>query len=271
MIFPDPQTLILSATLGLLAGLAAWRVGALTGSGAAAAAFVGAAIYGFGGLIWAAALLLFFISSSLLSRLFERRAAEAKSTFEKGARRDWGQVAANGGLPAALAILHGLFPETGWAWPAFLGALAAVTADTWGTELGVLSRRAPRLITSGKAVPAGTSGGITAAGLLAGLGGALLIGALGFFDGHAETLPILIATAAGGLAGTLFDSWLGATHQAIYVCTRDGKETEQHPNHSCGAPTTPLRGRPWLNNDLVNLAAAAVGSLTAACIWVLFA
>src|SRR5438093_5230732 len=46
------------------------------------------------------------------------------------------------------------------------GALAAAAADTWATEIGAFSPFAPRLITSGRQVPRGTSGGITVLGSL---------------------------------------------------------------------------------------------------------
>ena len=59
---------------------------------------------------------------------------------------------------------------------AFYGALATVNADTWATELGVLARSRPRLMTNGQTVPVGTSGGVTAEGTLAALAGALFIG-----------------------------------------------------------------------------------------------
>ena len=114
------------------------------------------------GWIWLGYLLLgFFISSSLLSRLFKRRKANLEEKFSKGSQRDAGQVFANGGIAGLFVILHVLMPEALWPWLGFAGALAAANADTWATELGVLSRAAPRLITTGKTVEPGTSGGVS--------------------------------------------------------------------------------------------------------------
>ncbi len=265
--------LLTGLLLGILIGLAAWRLRALTAGGAVAAAITGALIFGLGGLPWAVILLTFFISSSLLSRLLKKRKhAMAAEKYAKGDRRDWAQVAANGGLAVLLVIAYAF--QVPWVWQAFIGAMAAVNADTWATEIGVLNRAAPRLITTGKKVEPGTSGGISPLGLAASLGGAALITGVGVFLGGGLifgkwALP-LMAGILGGVAGSLFDSFLGATVQAIYFCPADQRETEQHPLHRCGTPTTPLRGWRWLNNDLVNFAASVVGAMTTVLIWLIF-
>ena len=141
--------LLVGFLLAALIALLAWRAHALSPSGALAAALTGGLIFGLGGLPWAALLLTFFISSSLLSRLFAGRKAGVSEKFSKGHQRDWGQVLANGGLGALLVTGYALWPESPAWWAAYVGAMAAVNADTWATELGVLSRSAPRLITSG--------------------------------------------------------------------------------------------------------------------------
>jgi uncharacterized protein (TIGR00297 family) len=260
--------LITGLFLGAVVAGLAWRAGALSRSGAVAAMLSGGLIFGLGGLPWAALLLAFFISSSLLSRAFSRRKTGLSEKFSKGSQRDLGQVLANGGFGALLAVLHVLFPGQVWPWPAFVGAIAAVNADTWATELGVLSRSAPRSIISGKIVERGASGGVTFAGYLAAAGGALLIGsAAGLFSPPAWLPALLISALFGGLAGSSFDSVLGATLQAIYCCPACKKETERHPLHTCGTETTLLRGFPWLNNDLVNFACSVVGAAVGVLVW----
>jgi uncharacterized membrane protein len=74
---------------------------------------------------------------------------------------------------------------------------------------------------------------------------------------------------ASGLFGSLFDSLLGATVQAIYFCPTEKKETEKHPLHTCGTPTVQIRGLKWLNNDLVNVACSAFGVLSALSLTIL--
>jgi uncharacterized membrane protein len=148
------------------------------------------------------------------------------------------------------------------------GALAAVNADTWATELGVLARQAPRMVTSGTRVEPGTSGAVSGLGEAAALGGALLISTPAAVAENAPLL-VLIATASG-VAGSLFDSLLGATVQAIYTCPACAKETERHPVHSCGTLTVPLRGWRWLDNDGVNFGASLVGAVVSAGAWMIF-
>jgi uncharacterized protein (TIGR00297 family) len=262
------ETLALGFFLGGLVALAAWRAQTLTLSGALAAALTGGLIFGLGGLPWAALLITFFVSSSALSKAFRRRKAALDEKFSKGSQRDWGQVLANGGLGAALAVLFAIHPAP-WMWAAFAGAMATVNADTWATEIGVLSGRAPRLITSGKTVERGASGGISTLGTLAALGGAALIGLVGVVI-RGESPALFAIAAVSGVIGSFFDSLLGATVQSIYFCPHCQKETERHPRHLCGNPTIPRRGWRWLNNDWVNFWAACVGAACAAIIWALW-
>lgn len=257
----NPLQLLAGAALGVVIAGAAQALGSLTTGGAAAASVVGALTFGLGGLGPGVLLILFFVSSSALSRLGGARKRAVHAAFAKGSRRDQGQVLANGGLAAALAALYGLTGQAGWL-AGLAGALAAVNADTWATELGVLARRRPRLITSGAPVEPGTSGGVTLEGTLAAAGGAGLIAGAGALFGGGW--PLFLAATAGGLCGALADSLLGATVQAMYHCPACDRQTERHPLHSCGAATRPLRGWPWLRNDGVNFAASAVGAAVAA-------
>lgn len=260
----------LGLALGAFIGILACRAGALSRSGGWAAAITGGLIFGLGGWSWAAVLLAFFISSSLLSRLFASQKATVNEKFAKGSRRDWRQVAANGSLGALLAILHALYPDQGWTWAAFAGAMAAVNADTWATELGVLSPTPPRLITTGKPVEQGTSGGITLLGYLAVLLGSGLIAMLAAVLAPGEDGWKLAASLTlAGAVGASFDSFLGATWQAIYYCPTCQKETERSPLHSCGSTTRPLRGWRWLDNDWVNFLCSLAGAGTASLLWLL--
>ena len=257
--------------LGIGIALLAYRARSLSRSGVVAASLVGGFVFGLGGLPWAVLLLVFFISSSGLSKLFARRKEVLDEKFSKGSRRDWEQVFANGGLGTVLAIVLALSPTQNWVWAAFVGAMAAVNADTWATEIGVLNPQPPRLITNGAAVERGTSGGVSLYGYLAVIGGAGLIGlSTLFFQSGVAWWVVPIAALAGGLAGASFDSLLGATVQAIYYCPVCSKETEKHPQHSCGAGTRFQHGWRWISNEVVNFACSLTGAVVAVGVWLLF-
>jgi uncharacterized protein (TIGR00297 family) len=217
----------------------------LSPAGVAAALAVGAAVTvgaGWRGLVLLA---VFFVTSSALTR--------------RGGRRTPVQVLANGGVAAAAALLSRLDP--GWL-PACCGALAAAAADTWSTEIGARSSSAPRLLTTGRAVPPGTSGGVTWLGTLGALAGAAVVAAGAALLGLAP--PVGAARiAAGGVAGGLADSLLGATVQARYRCGRC-REVGEAARCPCGGTAVAISGIAWLTNDAVNgvctLVGAAVGA-----------
>jgi uncharacterized protein (TIGR00297 family) len=245
--------------LALLIAALAYRVRSLSTSGAIAATFLGTIVFGFGGISWAVLLLTFFFTSSALSRAFKKRKQGLDEKFSKGHKRDAGQVFGNGGLAAAFVVIHTLYPESNIGWIGFAAALAAVNADTWATELGVLNPTQPRLITNfRKQVEKGTSGGVSWIGTLASLAGAMVIALpASLFTFNWSLFPIV---TLAGLAGSLFDSFLGATVQAMYFCPTDQKETEKHPLHTCGTQTVHLRGWRWLGNDWVNFGCGAFGA-----------
>ncbi len=259
--------------LGLLfsTGVAvlAYRRHSLTRSGVTGAIITGTTTVGLGGWPWGLSLIFFFVSSSLLSHFREReKAALAEDKFSKGGERDILQVAANGGVATLLALMYGLssFRDKNtirWLSEAgYIGAFATATADTWATELGTLSTGTPRSILTGQHVPTGTSGGITALGTSVAAAGAT---ALGLCYALLQRQRYLVFSSIGlisGLAGSLFDSVLGATVQAMYYCPACHKETERRM-HNCGTPTRPLRGISWMNNDMVNFLATAFGALVA--------
>ena len=107
-----------------------------------------------------------------------------------------------------------------------------------------------------------TSGGVSLFGTFASLLGSAVIALLAVelipVDSILNTNYFLLLTAAG-IAGSLFDSFLGATVQAMYFCPKDNKETEKHPIHTCGTQTVQIRGWKWLDNDWVNLGCGAFG------------
>lgn len=237
----------LAGTLALLGRALSW----LTTGGAAAAALVGAAVFVGGGWTGASWLALFFVSGSVLG----------DRPLEPGSRtggRTWRQVAANGGWAAVgmVLVLAGHF--RGWALAA--GALAAATADTWATEIGTRFGRRPVLITTGRPVPVGTSGGISLAGSVGALAGAAALGTLCWLTRGDTALGI--AAVLGGVTGMFADSLLGATVQGVYACEDCGRQTEAPLRHA-GHRLTRVRGWRWIDNDVVNLVGTGVGAALA--------
>ena len=150
-----------------IADFAQVRIKGLSSSGTLAAIAAGAACFA-AGWTWLAMLLAFYISSTLLSNYRrDTKRSRSEGAVEKSGDRDMWQVAANGGVFAVLALASALRPETTW-YIAAAGALAASTADTWSTEIGMLARQTPRSIVSFRTVAPGTSGGITVAGSMGG-------------------------------------------------------------------------------------------------------
>lgn len=261
---------LIGFVLAVLIAAAAYRRGSLSASGALGAVLVGTITFALGGWGGGALLVLFFVSSSGLSHYREGFKEQLGDKFSKGHRRDIWQTLANGGAGAACLLGNALAPSPLW-WAGFVGAIATVNADTWATELGVLARNRPILLTTGKAVEPGTSGAITATGTLAALAGSALIALVGgiatWQSGLAAALAIGLGGALSGVFGSLFDSLMGATVQAIYYVDALGKETEQHPVHRSGHPTRHIRGWAWLNNDLVNFIASVAGAALAAVLY----
>ena len=259
--------LILSAAIGWLA----YRRRSLTRSGWLGAIITGTSTFGFGGWTWGLGLIAFFVSSSALSHFRQAQKQRiAGEKFEKGGQRDLAQTLANGGAGALLALLYGLDGEPVALLALFAGVMATVAADTWATELGTLSRQPPRLITTFRSVPAGTSGGVSMAGTLATAAGALFIGivlALVFWLEHGAWLVWLLPAALlGGLAGSFSDSLLGATVQASYWLPGGGKTERAHG--ADGTPHQLIRGWRWMHNDAVNFFSSVVGGMVALIIWI---
>jgi uncharacterized protein (TIGR00297 family) len=261
-----------SAALAVVAALAiallAYKKKTLTIDGALAAAAVGALIVIGAGWWGGVILLTFFVSSSALSIIRAKRKGTSTDRHSRGNRRDMVQVLANGGAAAVFAIVFGI-NEKPFAFAASAGAIAAANADTWATEIGGMSRQIPRLLFSRKRVEPGVSGGVTLAGFIASLAGAASIGlvaglgiALGAVDLSKTAALVIASLTIGGLFGSIVDSVLGESVQAVYFCPTCNTETEDRV-HKCGSETKRLRGIDGFNNDVVNAVATLSGALVA--------
>lgn len=125
---------------------------------------------------------------------------------------------------------------------AILAHHATCLADTLASELGILSKSSPFLITSLRKVPPGTNGGVTVLGFFwSAIGGILMaIGVLAMdCCSGIKTKPFEMILFGGisGLLGSILDSVLGATVQAtfydedkklIYCNKEDAPKTASH-------------------------------------------
>ena len=260
-------------------GLATWLAyrghlrGSLSFSGACAATFVGTVCMA-SGKLYGLILLLFYFAGSAATR----HKAAAKAQFDGDlhkAARSAAQVLGTAGVGVCLLLARRLSGSAPCelrdsSLHAYLGSFACVLGDTLASELGVLSRAPPRLLTTCARVPRGTNGGCSPEGLAYSAAGGLLVGAaaaayLGALGGSAacgsaaaappaHLLRLAAAGAAAGLAGSLLDSLLGATLQASYY--RDGRALLQAPEGE--APVPPPAGLPF---EQWPRAGAAAGSL----------
>lgn len=268
------QRLLLGLLFSTGISLLAYRRRSLSRSGIAGAIITGTTTFGLGGWSWGLSLIFFFTSSSIFSHF---RAPDKEQTaadkFSKGGQRDIGQATANAGIATLLAMCYSLTSSASLQQAlqaGYTGALATATADTWATELGVLSLEQPRLITTGKPVAPGTSGGITLLGTGAAALGALALGVVYWLlqgcQKSRASLPFIALVS--GLGGSMIDSILGATLQAMYYCPFCEKETERRI-HNCGTRARPTRGAAWFNNDVVNFIATLFGALLAMAIHII--
>lgn len=233
-------------------------------SGAVAAVLCGTAAAA-GGFDAAFVLLGYFVAIAAVSRL-GRATKERRSsgTISKGGARDAAQVLANGGLFAAALAASAFTPGEHLSQLLRIGgfgALAASSADSWATEIGMLLGGTPRSIITGTPLPRGESGGVTWAGTLASLVGALVVAGLTILVGNGR--GVALASLVGGMIGATFDSLLGATVQERRYCDACDMRTEQ-PVHACGRATRRSGGVAYVQNDVVNAAATIAGFVAGA-------
>ena len=179
----------------------------------------------FGHWSWLLILLLFVGSSFLATRfaIVYKKALGVEESDE--GTRGGSNVISNGILPPLIALAYSfglLSPEQ--ALLAFTTSMAAASADTMASEIGVLSP-SPVLITNPrKVVEPGVDGGISFEGLTASFLSSVSISMLayaGFLvlieDKHAFSASIelnyLFISVFFGFFGSVIDSFLGATLQ----------------------------------------------------------
>jgi len=253
----DHLWLIVSLVLAWSVATIAFFSGWLTLDGRLASTVVGTIVLGLGGWVPALLLLIFFLSSSLLTRpvSFVAGGAPLQSESKNSPRRDGAQVWANGFWVSLLSIMWFIRVEPFWLLLAAV-ALAVSTADTWASELGRSTAGKTVRLNDFKQVPPGSEGGVSVIGTLAALGGAMLI-ALSFIllTGNLSLWHFFLISFCG-LTGCMADSYLGAT-------------LEQAQEHRM-ARFIDLQGNLSQGSNFINWATTGVGVLLAALLIQLF-
>ncbi|XP_014213998.1 transmembrane protein 19 [Copidosoma floridanum] len=236
-----------------------------------------------------ACLLVFFLSSSKATKFMIHKKKEIEE-LASGTRRNWIQVACNGGMAMQLALLYLLdvgcgerpidfdkYYRSSWLSVAIMGSIACCNGDTWASEIGtVVGQSDPLLITTRNKVPRGTNGAVSLVGLIVSALGGLLIGLTHYvallytvdsavLETSAPQWPIILLGLIGGLLGSIVDSILGATLQYSGI-NEKGKIVERP-----GKGVKHISGRQILDNHSVNLLSSIIIALIlpriANCIW----
>ena len=248
----QPQWLLHALAVNVGLAFLVWAFKWADLAAAIAGGIIGAAAYFFALPQGYLLLVLFVAGGSLLSRL-GRETKEARGAAEaRACRRSIGNVLGNLTVPALCCLAYPAaqgHPAALWA---YAGALSAALADTASAEVGSLSKRLPRLITTRQEAPHGTDGAVTLLGYAAGGTACLLLVAAAWGAGfwriaqHGHEWNAAPATVgygllvsgvvfAAGLVGTTVDSLLGATlegrkgglskHTVNFFCTLSGALT----------------------------------------------
>ena len=284
----------------LACGLAAhgYKKRSLNRSGALAAVVVGfisfAASYRMGTI-----LIVFYYTGSKMTKVRGETKKRLEYNYKEAGQRDMWQVLTNSVLATIVAAtFYFLVGEDGcdvnfrsdakddyfqrvnglssYLWTLYVAHYACANGDTWASELGVLSRSNPRMITTLclKEVPRGTNGGVSLEGTVAsGLGGALI--GLTFyicsiamdFSLGTRQYPMIVAGLCSGLIGSLVDSLLGALLQATYfdVGSKQIVRVEDFQSlKRVKGSIKRIQGVDILSNEAVNFFAIAI-TMTLSC------
>jgi len=147
------------------------------------------------------ALMLVFLALSVAVTKYGYEKKRELGLYEH--ERSWENVLANGLVPMICAVAY---PVIGWG--PYVGALAAITADKFASELGVLGGE-PFFLLNFKKTKTGRNGAITLFGTLMSLDAGLLIGFAAMFLLPGVSLWTVVVIGLIGLSGSFVDSVVG--------------------------------------------------------------
>jgi len=181
----------------------------LTMAGAVTGGIIGLLIYKGAGLTGLLLLATFFIIGTAATKWQAGKKVAVGAADKNDSRRTAGQVLANGGVAAVLGLVAWHSPDkVGAPQLMIAGSLAAATADTLSSELGMIYGRRFFNILTFKKDECGLDGVVSMEGTLIGLVGAMLIA--GVYSAMVGWSISFYLIALAGLIGNLMDSVLGA-------------------------------------------------------------
>lgn len=266
------KNFILGAVFSFIISYLAYLKKSLDLGGMLSAILLGAVLY-FINPIFFALMICFFISSSLLTKYKSSQKQETEKLHEKSSRRGFLQVAASGLGALLFAVIYYLTGSE-YFLIAFVVVMASANADTWASELGVLSNREPVSIIGFKPIKKGLSGGISLLGTSASFLGALFISIiftiyyLNTYGFSTRVYGILAVCTIGGFAGSIIDSIMGATLQIKYFCDAAGDLTERE--YTNGTKNIRAKGYKFISNEFVNFSSGVIAALIVICAQLLY-
>ena len=161
-------------------------------------------------------LIILFLVMSLFATKYSKKYKMSLGEFE--GRRTSKNVISNGVVACFMAAFGGYYmPFVG----GFIGAIATATADTLGSEIGVLDAH-PRLITTFQKVDPGTNGAVSVLGTVVGMVGAAIIGIVAFLLGiMPDPVAAILVSVVSGTLGCFMDSILGALFENRKLMTNE--------------------------------------------------
>ncbi|MBT3771607.1 MAG: DUF92 domain-containing protein [Euryarchaeota archaeon] len=222
----DGQNMSITLALVLTLLLASRFKNILDTKGSIAAGALGLVVGVLGHWSWLVILLAFLLSSHKATKLNWGEKSKYGFCESIDGSRGWYNVAANGSMPAIIAIYS--FTQGNWGdmlW-IFTASVAVATSDTWASEIGCLDKRVWMITTMKKCEP-GVNGGISINGQFAAIAGSALIGivalAAGWLPAGGDLTTGITMAAIVSLIGWLgcqMDSLLGAVFENRGLMTK---------------------------------------------------
>jgi uncharacterized membrane protein len=249
-------------------------------------------------------LIFFYYVSSKLTKLKEDIKSRLEDGYLQGGQRDFVQVYSCSILATMVAVLLELYsdPDIDISFKPsgdlirfgeytidrqifgsmlacmYMAHYATAAGDTWASEVGILAKSQPRLVTSLflRKVPPGTNGGISLLGTAASASGGAFIGFIYYLydavflsNRHDRYMIILFGTVCGVL-GSLLDSLLGATLQVTYYSKSRKCIVKNLTNTKKEDDITVICGNNILSNEAVNFVSILMTMILAVWLGPLF-